>query len=130
MFDNQGSILLAMLEFFLFFAWIMCLFYIFGDIFRSKDMGGGAKTFWVLFVILIPWLGILVYLIARGKGMHERQLEQLKDVQQAQNEYIKSVAGSSSTNAADQIASAKGLLDSGTITQAEFDKLKAKALAA
>jgi len=129
MFDNQGSILLAMLEFFLFFAWIMCLFYIFGDIFRSKDMGGGAKTFWVLFVILIPWLGILVYLIARGKGMHERQLEQMKDVQQAQNEYIKSVAGSSSTNAADQIASAKGLLDSGTITQAEFDKLKAKALA-
>jgi hypothetical protein len=130
MFDNQGSILLAMLEFFLFFAWIMCLFYIFGDIFRSKDMGGGAKTFWVLFVILIPWLGILVYLIARGKGMHERQLEQLKDVQKAQNEYIKSVAGSSSTNAADQIASAKGLLDSGTITQAEFDNLKAKALAA
>ena len=129
MFDNQGSILLAMLEFFLFFAWIMCLFYIFGDIFRSKDMGGGAKTFWVLFVILIPWLGILVYLIARGKGMHERQLEQMKDVQRAQSEYIKSVAGSSSTNAADQIASAKGLLDSGTITQAEFDKLKAKALA-
>ena len=130
MFNDNGSFLLALLEFFLFFAWIMCLFWIFGDIFRSKDIGGGAKTFWVLFVILIPWLGILVYLIARGKGMHERQLEQLKDVQQAQNEYIKSVAGSSSTNAADQIASAKGLLDSGTITQAEFDKLKAKALAA
>ena len=129
MFNDNGSFLVALLEFFLFFAWIMCLFWIFGDIFRSKDMGGGAKTFWVLFVILIPWLGILVYLIARGKGMHERQLEQMKDVQQAQNEYIKSVAGSSSTNAADQIASAKGLLDSGTITQAEFDKLKAKALA-
>jgi hypothetical protein len=129
MFDDNGSFLLALLEFFLFFAWIMCLFWIFGDIFRSKDIGGGAKTFWVLFVILIPWLGILVYLIARGKGMHERQLEQMKDVQQAQNEYIKSVAGGSSTNAADQIASAKGLLDSGTITQAEFDKLKAKALA-
>ena len=129
MFNDNGSFLLALLEFFLFFAWIMCLFWIFGDIFRSKDIGGGAKTFWELFVILIPWLGILVYLIARGKGMHERQLEQMKDVQQAQNEYIKSVAGSSSTNAADQIASAKGLLDSGTITQAEFDKLKAKALA-
>ena len=129
MFNDNGSFLLALLEFFLFFAWIMCLFWIFGDIFRSKDIGGGAKTFWVLFVILIPWLGILVYLIARGKGMHERQLEQMKDVQQAQNEYIKSVAGGSSTNAADQIASAKGLLDSGTITQAEFDKLKAKALA-
>ena len=129
MFNDNGSFLLALFEFFLFFAWIMCLFWIFGDIFRSKDMGGVAKTLWVLFVIFIPWLGILVYLIARGKGMHERQLEQMKDVQQAQNEYIKSVAGSSSTNAADQIASAKGLLDSGTITQAEFDKLKAKALA-
>ena len=129
MFNDNGSFLIALLEFFLFFAWFMCLFWIFGDIFRSKDLGGGGKTVWVLFVILVPWLGILVYLIARGKGMHERQLEQMKDVQQAQNEYIKSVAGGSSTNAADQIASAKGLLDSGTITQAEFDKLKAKALA-
>ncbi|ACV78017.1 SHOCT domain-containing protein [Nakamurella multipartita] len=129
MFNDNGSFLLALLEFFLFFAWIMCLFWIFGDIFRSRDIGGVAKTFWVLFVILIPWLGILVYLLARGKGMHERQLEQMKAVQEAQNEYIKSVAGAS-TNPADQIASAKSLLDSGAINQAEFDKLKAKALAA
>src|SRR5664279_2929695 len=129
MFNDNGSFLVALLEFFLFFAWIMCLFWIFGDIFRSKDLGGVAKTFWVLFVIIIPWLGILVYLIARGKGMHERQLEQMKDMQRAQNEYIKSVAGSSSSSATDQIASAKGLLDSGTITQAEFDKIKTKALA-
>ena len=76
MFNDNGSFLLALFEFFLFFAWFMCLFWIFGDIFRSKDLGGGAKTFWVLFVIFVPWLGILVYLIARGKGMHERQLEQ------------------------------------------------------
>ena len=130
MFNDNGSFVLALFEFFLFFAWFMCLFWIFGDIFRSKDMGGGAKTFWVLFVILVPWLGILVYLIARGRGMQERQLEQVKDMQLAQNEYIKSVAASSSTNAADQIASAKGLLDSGAITQAEFDQLKAKAIAA
>ena len=130
MFNDNGSFLLAMLEFFLFFAWFMCLFWIFGDIFRSKDLGGGSKTFWVFFVILIPWLGILIYLIARGKGMHERQLEQVKEMQQAQSEYIKSVAAGSSTNAADQIASAKSLLDSGAITQAEFDQLKAKALAA
>src|ERR1700712_3761106 len=130
MFNDNGSFILALLEFFLFFAWLMCLFWIFGDIFRSKDLGGGAKTFWVLFVIIIPWLGILVYLIARGKGMHERQLEQMKDVQRAQTEYIKSVAGSSAAPAAtDQIVSAKGLLDSGTITQAEFDQIKAKALA-
>ncbi|MET0865554.1 MAG: SHOCT domain-containing protein [Nakamurella sp.] len=129
MFDDNGSFLLALLEFFLFFAWIMCLFYIFGDIFRSKDLGGAAKTFWVIFVIIIPWLGILVYLIARGSGMHERQLEQMKAMQHAQNEYIRSVAASSSPSATDQIASAKGLLDSGTITAAEFDKIKAKALA-
>ena len=95
MFNDNGSFLLAMFEFFLFFAWFMCLFWIFGDIFRSKDLGGGGKTFWALFVILIPWLGILVYLIARGKGMHERQLEQAKEIQRAQSEYIQSVAGSS-----------------------------------
>jgi len=129
MFNDNGSFLIALFEFFLFFAWFMCLFWIFGDIFRSKDLGGGGKTFWALFVIIIPWVGILVYLIARGKGMHERQIEQARDIQKAQSEYIRSVAASSSTGAADQIASAKGLLDSGTITQAEFDKLKAKALA-
>ena len=92
MFNDNGSFLLAMFEFFLFFAWFMCLFWIFGDIFRSKDLGGGAKTFWVFFVIIVPWLGILVYLIARGKGMHERQLEQMQAMQRAQTEYIKSVA--------------------------------------
>ena len=129
MFNDNGSFLLALLEIFLFFAWFMCLFWIFGDIFRSKDLGGGGKTFWALFVILIPWLGILVYLIVRGKGMQERQLEQMRDVQRAQNEYIKSVAGGASTGATEQIASAKALLDSGAITQAEFNQLKAKALA-
>jgi Short C-terminal domain/Phospholipase_D-nuclease N-terminal len=129
MFNDNGSFLLAMFEVFLFFAWFMCLFWIFGDIFRSKDLGGGGKTFWALFVILIPWLGILVYLIVRGKGMQERQLEQARDMQRAQTEYIRSVAGGSSANAADQITSAKGLLDSGAITQAEFDRIKAKALA-
>jgi Short C-terminal domain/Phospholipase_D-nuclease N-terminal len=128
MFNDNGSFLLAMFEFFLFFAWFMCLFWVLGDIFRSKDLGGGGKTLWVIFVILIPWLGILVYLIARGKGMQERQVEQARDMQAAQTEYIKSVAGSGSS-AADQITSAKSLLDSGAITQAEFDALKAKALA-
>ncbi len=128
MFDDNGSFLLALFEFFLFFAWFMCLFWVLGDIFRSKDLGGGAKTFWILFVILLPWLGVLVYVMARGKGMQERQIEQAKDMQAAQAEYIKSVAGSSGSPA-DQISSGKGLLDSGAITQAEFDQLKAKALA-
>jgi len=129
MFNNNGSFLLAMLEFFLFFAWFMCLFWVLGDIFRSKDMGGVAKTLWILFVIFIPWLGLLVYVIARGSGMQERQLEQVKQAQAAQTEYIKSVAGNPATSVASEIASAKGLLDSGAITQAEFDQLKAKALA-
>ena len=128
MFNDNGSFLLALFEFFLFFAWFMCLFWILGDIFRSKDLGGGAKTLWVIFVIVIPWLGILAYLIARGQGMHERQLEQAREVQAAQAAYIKSVAAPSG-GAASQIADAKGLLDSGAITQAEFDQLKAKALA-
>jgi len=128
-FDNNGSFLLALFEIFLFFAWFMCLFWIFGDIFRSKDLGGVARTIWVLFVIFVPWLGILVYLIARGRGMQERQLDQAIQMQRAQAEYIKSVAGNSSTGASDQIASAKGLLDSGAITQAEFEQLKSKALA-
>jgi hypothetical protein len=127
MFNDNGSFLLAMLEFFLFFAWIMCLFWVLGDIFRSSDMGGGAKTMWVIFVIVIPWLGILVYVIARGKGMQERQLEQAKAMQTAQQSYIKSVAGS--TTATDQISSAKTLLDQGAITQDEFNALKSKALA-
>jgi hypothetical protein len=128
MFSENGSFLLALFEFFLFFAWFMCLFWILGDIFRSPDLGGGAKTLWVIFVILIPWLGILVYLIARGKGMHQRQADQVQQMQEQQASYIKSVAGSQ-PSPADQIASAKGLLDAGTITQDEFNALKAKALA-
>ena len=90
-------------------------------------IGGGAKTLWVIVVIIIPLLGILIYLIARGHGMQERQIEQAKEMQQAQAEYIQSVAGSG--NSADQIASAKKLLDEGTISQAEFDQIKSKALA-
>jgi hypothetical protein len=129
MFNDNGSFLVALFEFFLFFAWFMCLFWVLGDIFRSKDLGGGSKTLWVIFVIVIPWLGILAYLIARGHGMQDRQLEQAKEIQAAQADYIKSVAGPSSGGAASQIADAKGLLDSGTITQAEFDQIKAKALA-
>ena len=128
MFNDNGSFLLALFEFFLFFAWFMCLFWVLGDIFRSRDIGGGAKTLWVIFVIVIPWLGILLYLIIRGHGMQDRQIEQAQAMQAAQANYIKSVA-TSSGSATSEIADAKGLLDSGTITQAEFDQIKAKALA-
>ena len=127
MFNDNGSVLLALLEFFLFFAWLMLLFWVFSDIFRSHDIGGVAKTIWVIVVIVLPWLGVLLYLIIRGGGMSKRAMEQQKEMQAAQAEYIKSVAGTDNS-AADQIASAKKLLDAGTITQAEFDSLKAKAL--
>jgi hypothetical protein len=92
-------------------------------------MGGGAKTAWCLFVIFVPFLGGLVYLIARGGGMTERAMEQQQRVQEQQAEYVRSVAATGGGgSSADQIASAKELLDAGTITQAEFDQLKAKAL--
>ena len=129
MFNDSGSFLVALFEFFLFFAWFMCLFWVIGDIFRSRDLGGFAKTAWVFFVIIIPWLGMLVYLIARGSGMQQRQLEQVKEAQAAQAEYIRAVAAPSTGSAAGEIASAKSLLDSGAISQAEYEALKAKALA-
>jgi len=130
MFNDNGSFLLAMFEFFIFFAWCMCLWWVFGDLFRSKDLGGGAKTLWVIFIIIAPFLGMFVYLIARGHGMNDRTMEAQQEMQQRQAEYIKSVAGGSAgSSAADEIASAKALLDSGAITQQEFDQIKAKALA-
>ena len=130
MFNDNGSFLLALFEFFIFFAWIMCVFYVFADIFRSDDMGGGAKTVWCLFVIFVPFLGVLVYLIARGGGMTERTMQQQQRMRDQQAEYVRSVvATSGGGSSADQIASAKQLLDAGTITQAEFDQMKAKALA-
>jgi hypothetical protein len=133
MFDNNGSFLLALFEFFIFVAYLMALFWIFSDVFRSSDIGGVAKTFWIIFIVVLPLLGMLVYLIARGNGMTERSMAAQRQMQDAQAEYIRSVATSSGggggASAADQIASAKSLLDSGAITQAEFDQLKAKALA-
>ncbi|KRF34935.1 SHOCT domain-containing protein [Nocardioides sp. Soil805] len=129
MFDDNGSFLLAMFEFFIFFAWIMCLFYIFADIFRSHDLGGMGKTVWCLFVIVLPLIGVFSYLIARGNGMTQRNIEQQRAIQQQQADYVRSVAGGGGSSV-DQIASAKKLLDDGTITQTEFDQVKAKALAA
>ena len=111
---------------FLFVAFLMVLFQIFGDLFRDRDLGGFAKAVWVIALIVFPFLAILIYLIARGKGMAERQADAMRAARQSTDEYIQSVAGGSAP--ADQIASAKSLLDAGTITQGEFDRLKAKAL--
>ena len=115
----------TMFIFFIWVLWFMLLFRVFGDLFRRRDIGGGTKTVWIIFVILLPYLGVFIYLIAEGHHMAERNAAQMNTARAQQDEYIKSVAGSSP---ADQIAQAKSLLDSGAITQAEFDGLKAKAL--
>ena len=117
----------TMLWFFCFFIYIWLLIIVFTDIFRSHDMGGWAKAGWVIFVIVLPFLGIFVYLIAEGKGMGERNVQQAQTAQADMDAYVRSVAGS--TSPTDQIAQAKQLLDTGTITQAEFDQIKARALA-
>jgi energy-coupling factor transporter transmembrane protein EcfT len=115
-----------MIIFFAFVIWIWILITVFADIFRRRDIGGGAKALWIIFVVVFWWLGVLIYLIAQHDGMAERNMEQMKAARAQQDEYIKTVAG---VSPADQIAQAKQLLDSGSITQAEYDALKAKALA-
>jgi hypothetical protein len=111
---------------FLFVSFLMLLFQIFGDLFRDPDLGGWAKAAWVIGLIVFPFLVTLIYLIARGKGMAERQAGAMRAARRSTDEYVQSVAGGSAP--AEQIASAKELLDAGTITQGEFDRLKAKAL--
>jgi len=121
------SVLWTMFMFFLFVIWIWILITVFADIFRRKDIGGGMKAIWIIFVIVLPFLGVLVYLIANHDGMADRNIAQMQKQQQQTDAYIQSVAGSGGTAA--EIEKAKGLLDSGAITQAEFDSIKAKALA-
>jgi Phospholipase_D-nuclease N-terminal len=121
------DVLWWMLAFFAFVIWFWLLITVFGDIFRRHDTGGFSKMLWIIFVILLPFLGVLVYLIAESKGMAERNTKQAKDSQAEFDSYVKSVAATSDPT--EQIAKGKQLLDSGAITQAEFDSLKAKALA-
>jgi ABC-type multidrug transport system fused ATPase/permease subunit len=116
----------TMLEFFFFFIWIWLLIIVFGDIFRSHDMGGFAKVLWVIFVIVVPLLGVLVYLIARGGSMHERAVERAQQQDQAFQAYVQQTAGSAST--ADEVAKLADLKASGAITEEEFQAAKAKVL--
>ena len=112
---------------FFFVCYLMVLFQIIADLFRDRDLSGWWKAVWIIFLIIFPFLTSLIYLIARGRGMAERQAGEMRRAQAATDQYIQTVAGQ--TNPAEQIASAKNLLDSGAITQEEFEKLKAKALA-
>jgi ABC-type multidrug transport system fused ATPase/permease subunit len=120
------SVFWTMLYFFAFFVWIWLLIVVFADIFRSPDMGGWAKALWVVFVIVVPLLGVLVYLIARGGSMHERAAAQAQQQEQAFRSYVQQATGSPSS--ADELAKLTDLKASGVITDEEFQAEKAKVL--
>jgi hypothetical protein len=115
----------TMIIFFLWVIWIWFLIAILSDVFRRHDIGGGSKALWCVFIIFLPFLGALVYVIANGQGMAERNVKDAKVAREQTDDYIRSVAG----GPAGEIEKAKQLLDSGAITQQEFDAMKAKALA-
>ena len=121
------DVMWTMLVFFAWVIWFWLLITVFADLFRRHDTSGWSKALWIIFVIVLPYLGVLVYLIAEHDGMADRNMNQMKAQQAQADDYIKSVA--SSADPAEQIAKGKQLLDTGAITQAEFDSLKAKALA-
>ena len=127
--DSFGEVLLWSFWFFIWISAIMIWFRCIFDLFSDSSLSGWGKAGWAIVLIFLPWIGALIYLIARGKSMGERQMKAIADAQVQQEKYIKQVASTSATSPAEQIAGAKSLLDSGAITQTEFDALKAKALA-
>ena len=116
----------TMCIFFLWVLWFWLLFTVFADVFRRKDLSGWGKTGWVVFTIILPFLGVFIYLITQGRHMTDRNIEQAQQQRAEFDDYVRKTAGSG--GAASEIEKAKQLLDNGTITQAEFDAIKAKAL--
>jgi Phospholipase_D-nuclease N-terminal/Short C-terminal domain len=125
--ETFWQVIWTMFIFFLWIIWIWLLIVVFMDLFRNHQSSGWAKAGWCIFIILLPFLGVFVYLIAEGKGMAERKQQDIQAAQAGFDAQVRAAAGSSDPAA--QIANAKQLLDSGAITQAEFDQIKAKALA-
>jgi hypothetical protein len=124
---GTGQVLWSMLWFTLFFMWIWTVVIVFSDIFRSEDLSGWGKALWSLFVIFMPFLGVFVYLIARGSKMRERQMAQSAYAEQEYREYIRDAAGSSSP--ATEVAKLASLHEQGVLDDAEFQQAKARALA-
>lgn len=124
---NFASFLWDVLVIFAFVIWFWLLITVFGDLFSRHDIGGWGKAGWIVLVVILPYLGVFIYLIANGRGMGERAQARAQAQQAQMDDYVRSVA--STDSGVDQIAKGKQLLDTGTITQAEFDQLKAKALA-
>jgi ABC-type multidrug transport system fused ATPase/permease subunit len=122
-----GDVMWSMLVFFVWILWFWLLFTVFGDLFTRHDIGGWGKAAWVIFVIIVPFLGTFIYLIAEGRKMGERAAKRAQAQQSQMDDYVRSVASSGS--ATEEIAKGKQLLDSGAISEAEFDQLKARALA-
>jgi hypothetical protein len=122
---GTGQVFLSMLYFFLFFIWIWLLIVVFADIFRSHDIGGWAKALWVIFVIIVPYLGVFIYLIARGHKMSEHAAAAAQAQNAAFQQAVQQAAGTGDS-AADQLAKLADLKANGTIDQAEFDRLKAQ----
>ena len=118
------DVLWSMIIFFFWVIWIWIVITVLIDVFRRHDIGGFAKAVWVIFVVLLPWLGVLIYLIVEHDGMRERSMKQAQAQKEEFDQYVRGAAGGST----DEIAKAKQLLDQGTITQDEFNALKAKAL--
>jgi hypothetical protein len=127
MWDSFWDFIWYTLVIFAFVAYLMILFWILTDLFRDRKLSGLWKAVWIVCLILFPWLTALAYLIVRGGGMAERNLEAQREAKAQADEYIRTVAGPGKS-AAEQIAEAKALLDQGTINQAEYETLKAKAL--
>jgi hypothetical protein len=123
---GAGQVFWSMLWFFLFFIWIWLLILVFADIFRSHDLSGVAKALWIIFVILVPYLGVFVYLIARGHKMQEHQIDAAKAQDAAMRQYVQQVAA---TSPADELTKLADLKAQGVIDDAEYERLKAKALA-
>jgi ABC-type multidrug transport system fused ATPase/permease subunit len=120
------SVFWTMLEFFFLFIWIFLVISVFFDIFRSHDLSGGVKALWILFVVVLPYLGVLIYLIARGGSMHERSAQQARRQDEAMQAYVRQAAGSAST--ADELAKLADLKTKGQITDEDYEKAKAKIL--
>lgn len=123
-----GDFLWSLLVIFFMVVYFIMLFHVVADIFRRGDASGVKKAFWLVFILVLPMLGLLAYLITNSTSMGERDVAAVKQSQEAFDDYVRSVAGGGGGGAAAEIAHAKSLLDSGAISQAEFDALKAKAL--
>jgi Short C-terminal domain/Phospholipase_D-nuclease N-terminal len=125
---GTGQVFWSMLWFFLFFIWIWMLIVIFGDIFRSQDLSGWGKALWSIFIIVLPYLGVFVYLIARGKTMQQRTIEEAQSRDAALRQYVQQVAPQGGAGTAEEIARLSALRDQGVLSEAEFQQAKSKAL--